>query len=338
MSRFLKWLQFFADGASGGDGGDGAGTGVNSADAGQNAGVEADDAGQRLVELGVPRDKAAKYAKRMPKRQFQRTQNADPPAAQDAPTDKRAETPDKGTEAASSDWDTFFQIPENKQRLESMMAERGKSATAERSAAQQQMDKLSSALELLSARYGKKTDDIDGLVEAITGDDLFFEDKALETGESVEKVKSEWQKEREAAKRQQEEREAALQQRFRDMLRQADDVKKEYPGFDFNSEIQNPDFVHMTAAKEAGGLGWDVRKAYRAAHQDEIEQQTVQALASKARADAQKVAQTNQSRPRENGGAAPTAVTGGSYSSARALFAKMTPEERLAYVKSLRRR
>ena len=68
MSGIWKWLQFFADGASGGDGGDGAGTGVTSADAGQSAGVRTDDAGQRLEKLGVPREQAEKHRKRMEKR------------------------------------------------------------------------------------------------------------------------------------------------------------------------------------------------------------------------------------------------------------------------------
>lgn len=169
MSVDFKWLQIFADGASGGDGGDGAGTGVTSADAGQ-AGVIADDAGQRLEALGVPKDKAEKYAKRMKKNQ--------PAAEKPAETEAQQPAEQPQQKASMPSWDEFMQSPENKQRLESMMAARGRNATEARNAAEEQMAKLAPALELLSARYGKEAKDgqydIDALIEAVTGDDCRY--------------------------------------------------------------------------------------------------------------------------------------------------------------------
>lgn len=325
----FKWLQFFADGASGGDGGDGAGTGVTSADAGQNAGVVADDAGQRLEALGVPKDKAEKYAKRMKK--IPRDEKPADPPAEPAPQEEPQQ-------AAMPSWDDFMKTPENKKRLEEMMAARGRSATEDRNAAQEQMTKLSSALELLSVRYGKEAKngqyDIDGLVEAITGDDLFFEDKALQSGESVEKVKADWQKQREDAQRQQQEREQLLQKRFMEMQQQVPIVQQEYPNFDFNREMENPEFVHLANSRELGGMGWDLRKAFRAVHQDDIERQQAEAIAQRVKADTARVVQSNQTRPRENGNAAPAPSPANDYESARARFRNMTPEERLRYIKS----
>ena len=329
MSGKKRWLQFFADGgASGGDGsGDGADAGVTSADAGQNAGVEADDAGQRLEALGVPKDKAEKYGKRMKKK------------AEAAPkTENVQEQEQTQQQAAMPSWDEYFQIPENKQRLESMMAARGRNATEDRNAAQEQMAKLAPALELLAARYGKQAKDgqynIDEIIEAVTSDDLFFEDKALETGESVDKVKSDWRKEREEAQRQQEARRQTLQNRFMEMQRQVPIVQQEYPGFDLSTEMQNPDFVHFVNARELGGMGWDLRKAFRAVHQEEIEKQQAEAIAKRVKSDTARVVQSNQSRPRENGSNAAPSVPANDYDSMRAMFRKMTPEERLRYIKA----
>lgn len=334
MSDNFKWLQFFADGASGGDGGgSGAGTGATPADAGQDAGVEADDAGQRLEALGVPKDKAAKYGKKMAQRgQFAEKAQS----AETAETDQQS----KPQQAAMPSWDEYFQIPENKQKLESMMAARGKNATEERNAAQEQMAKLAPALELLATRYGKEAKDgqydIDELIEAVTGDDLFFEDKALETGESVDKVKADWQKQREANQQQQQQREQALQKRFREMQQQVPVVQQEYPNFDFNREMENPEFVHLANSRELGGMGWDLRKAFRAVHQDEIEQQQAEAIAQRVKTDAARVVQSNQARPRENGSAAAAPAAASDYESAMARFRRMTPEERLSYIKGVR--
>lgn len=341
MFNRMKWLQFFADGgASGGDGsGDGADAGVTSADAGQSTGVQAADAGRRLEDLGVPKDKAEKYGKRMAKKlQAAAAAQATESAASEKPEDAKGQKQQQAAGNGMPSWDEYMQIPENKQRLESLMAARGRNATADRNAAQEQMAKLAPALELLAARYGKQAKDgqydIDAIIEAVTGDDLFFEDKALETGESVDKVKSDWHKEREEAQRQQDARRQMLQNRFMEMQRQVPIVQQEYPSFDLSTEMQNPDFVHFVNARELGGMGWDLRKAFRAVHQEEIEQQQAEAIAKRVKSDTARVVQSNQSRPRENGSNAAPSVPANDYDSMRAMFRKMTPEERLRYIKA----
>lgn len=349
MSDNFKWLQFFADGgASGGDGGSGgAGTGVSSADAGQNAGVQADDAGQRLEALGVPRDKVEKYRRQMAKKASGRRLAEQKPApgqndgakAEAAPPQNDAEKREEAGKVMPP-WDEYMQVPENKQRLESMMAARGRIATEERTAANELMAQFAPALELLGARYGQEAKDgqydIGKLVEAITGDDLFFEDKALETGESVDKVRDDWKKEREDAQKQQREREQMLRDRFMEMQRQVPIVQQEYPNFDFNKEMGNPEFVHLANSRELGGMGWDLRRAFRAVHQDDIERSQAEAIAQRVKSDTARVVQSNQARPRENGNAAAKVAPAHDYASARAMFRNMTPEERLAYVKNLR--
>lgn len=320
MSGKWKWLQFFADGASGGDGGD-AGAGVTSGDAGQNTGVKTDDAGQRLEKLGVPREKADKFRKSMAKRGVK-------PQPEEAPAD------------SDKEWDDFMAKPAHQQRMQNMMAERGKSATEARNAAQEQiavaqeqMKKLDPLMQLLARRYSVEASNVDAVIKAATEDDLFFEDEALERGESVSKVKSDWQKSREDQQKQAEEREKELQEHFWKMQQQADELKQEFPNFDFQQELKNPEFLFLTSpqikalAESFGCTPYDVRKAFKAAHMEEIEKQQVEAVASRAKADAARAAQAGQARPKENGSsAAPFNATPN--------LKTMTKEERLAWILS----
>ncbi len=360
-----KWLQFFADGgASGGDGGSsGAGTGVTSADAGQSTGAETADAGRKLEDLGVPKDKAEKYRQRMEKRNGKRgkptapAQNASEQVEGKAGNDRSGGSFDSGSSASAQDdsgtakapvdVDAVLKIPEVQQRVQEMMAARGKSATEERSAAQEQTAKLAPALDLLSVRYGIEAKDgqydLDKLVEAITGDDLFFEDKAIETGESVDKVKADWKKDRETAQRQQQERQQQMQEAFykaqnrgSQLLQQVPELLKEFPNFAYDREMQNPEFVHLVNSRELGGMGWDLRRAYRAVHQDEIEKNLVNGAAKIAKQQAARAQQAGQARPRENGGSSAPVAIGNDYASMREKFAKMTSEERRAYMRAAR--
>lgn len=343
-----KWLQIFADGASGGDGGDGAGAGVTAADAGRNEGVTADDAGQRLERLGVPKDKAERYRQRMekkgknpyrpaatsPKGGSENASKGDSESEQGSKSETAApengQSTKSGTDEAADkpDVDKILAIPEVQQRIQSMMAERGRSATDTKRAADAQMSKLAPVFELLATRYGIKAGetgefDTDAIIQAVTGDDLFFEDKALETGESVEKVKSDWKKGHEEAEKAQRERMKLLADNFYKMQQQAPILKQEYPNFDLQRELQNQDFLRLTAPD----VGWDVRRAYRAAHQDEIEKQLVEAVAQRAKLDAARTVQAGQARPRENGGAQTGPVN------ATPDLRRMSREERLAYIR-----
>ena len=331
MSDKFKWLQFFADGgASGGDGGSGgAGTGVTSADAGQNTGVQAADAGRRLEDLGVPPEKAEKFRQRMAKKKGSGERIA---ASLSAPrNDSAAEQNANNAVTPNMDFDTFMKIPENQQRLQSMMAERGKAATEAKNAAQEQLGKLAPLLELLGSRYSVEAKDgqfdLDAIIQAATDDDLFFEDRALERGENVEKTKSEWRKAQAREAQEKQQREQMLQQRFMEMQQQVPDVLKEYPNFDLRTELGNPEFVHLVHSTGLGGMGWDLRRAFRAVHQDEIEKSVAEAAARQSMTDAARVVQSGQARPRENGSS--TAAV-----SATPNLKAMSHEERIAYMKA----
>lgn len=341
-----KLLQIFADGASGGDGGDGAGAGVTAADAGRNEGVTADDAGQRLERLGVPKDKAEKYRQRMEKKGknpyrpaatspnggSENASKGDGESGQKSKSETAApengQSSEAGTAAGKTDWDSFMAIPENQQRLQSMMAERGRSATKAKNTADEQMGKLAPVFELLATRYGIKAGetgefDTDAIIQAVTGDDLFFEDKALETGESVDTVKASWRKQQEQAAQQKQQRQQMLQDHFMKMQKQGEALKREFPNFDLQRELQNQDFLRLTAPD----VGWDVRRAFRAVHQEEIAKQEAEAIAQRAKLDAARTVQAGQARPRENGGAQTGPVN------ATPDLRRMSREERLAYIR-----
>lgn len=315
MSYRFDWLQFFADGASGGDGaGDGAAAGVDSGDAGRGT----------LEDLGVPHDKAERFRQRRKERGVKTEE-----PAKNAP----APEPEK---PKPMDWDSFMEIPENQQRLQQMMSDRGKKATEAKQQAEERMGKLSPVLELLASKYGLEMKDgqvdLDAVVKAVQDDDSYYEQKAEDLGVDVsvarqleqaamERRRAEAQARALKEQQAKQEREFQLQQHFYSMQQQSNKLKEMFPDFDLNRELQNPVFLQRTSPE--GGMS--VEDAFYSIHHDEIMQQQAEAIARRAKAD---VASTIRSgrHPRENGSSG-TAVV-----SATPNLKQMTKEQRRAYI------
>ena len=331
MTTIIKeWLQFFADGASGGAaGGDGAATGVTSADAGQSTGVTAADAGRSLEDLGVPHERAEKF------RQRKKAVPTEPAVEQQeaVPAEEQAQAANPAT-----DWDAFMEIPENKQRLQVMIAERGKQATAARQQAEAQLGKIAPMLELIASRYGLEAKDgqydLDALTKAVTDDDSYYERRAEDLGvdiavakqleqSNMERRRAEAQAQALQAQQQKQEREFQLQQHFRKMQQQAGELKKLFPDFDLQRELQNPRFMQLTSPEVA----MSVDDAFYSLHHDEIMEKQAEAIARRAKADAAAAIRSGV-RPRENGGSAMAAV------SSTPDLKHMTREQRAAYIKA----
>ena len=151
--------------------------------------------------------------------------------------------------------------------------------------------------------------DYDALTKAINDDDSYYEDKALEMGVSVETAKKIDRQEREDArnKAMEQRREAeqqetlqeqALRQHYESLVRQGEELKKIFPKFDLQKELENPVFVRMTAP----GKGiMSVADAYKAVHHDELQIAGMQITAQKT---AQKISndiQAGNRRPDESG-------------------------------------
>ena len=300
-----KWLnlQLFAGEGTGGEGGEGANTGDNGASA---------DAGQRLRELGVPEDKIrrrARYAAKAPETtaktedEPKAAENTEQVAAAENPTEEKTEKP------ARMSWDEIMADPEYNRQMQAVVQSRLKSSKG----AEEALAKVTPALELLARKY--KLDpskmDYDALAKAISDDDAYYEDKALQMGTSVETAKKIDQQERDT-ERQQKAAELSLQEQkirnhFISLENQATEFQKIIPGFNLQTELKNPAFLRMTSPN----VGISVRDAYYAVHHDEMQ---TAAMKATAKATAQNISnniQARQRRPDENGisGQAPSATT-----------------------------
>ena len=320
-----KWLdlQLFAGEGAGDGGGETAATGENSADAGH----------QRLLELGVPESKIRKnraYKLNTPapktveagQAKAQEQQPGQAAAANNPTEEKKTDTP------ARMSWDEIMADPEYNQQMQAVVQSRLRSAKG----AENTLSKLAPALELLARKHGLDPTNIDhdALAKAISDDESYYEDKALEMGVSVETAKKIDQQERDTARQQREQQKTLedqkMEQHIAKINRQAEEMKKVFPNFDLRTEMQNPAFVRMTHPN----VGMSVEAAYHAIHYKELQAAAMQVTAQKT---AQKISNSIQSgsrRPSENGtsGQAPSVTTFD--------YSKASPEQRNAFKQYIR--
>ena len=314
-----KWLnlQLFAGEGAGDSGGDGAATGENNADAGH----------QRLRELGVPADKirknrAYKLSAPAPKAaNHEQNQEQEPKQEQAAAAGNPTEET-KTNGPARMSWDEIMADPEYNKQMQSVVQSRLRTAKG----AEDTLGKLTPALELLARKYGQDPANIDydALAKAISDEDSYYEDKALEMGVSVETAKRIDQQERDTARQQREQQRTIEQQKFQQHImkleQQGEAMKQVFPNFDLRKELQDPRFARMTSPN----VGISVQDAYYAIHRNEIQAAAMQVTAQKV---AQKISndiQSGKRRPSENGtsGQAPSVTTFD--------YRNMSPEQRKA--------
>ena len=328
MTKF-KWLnlQLFA--------GEGTGSeGEGTATTGENATV---DAGQRLRELGVPEDKIRRRAKYNAK-PTETAANTDTEAKaseandneeQDAAVNNPAEENKTDTPARMS-WDEIMADPEYNKQMQAVVQSRIKSAKS----AEEALGKLTPALELLARKHNLDPAkmDYDALAKAISDDDGYYEDKALEMGVSVETAKKIDQQERDTARQQREEAQNLQEQKIRQhvvkLQQQGEAMKKIFPNFDLRTELQNPVFARMTSPN----VGISVEDAYYAVHRNELQTAAMQVTAQKTAQKISNSIQAGSRRPVEAGasGQAPSVTTFD--------YSKASREQREAFKKDLRER
>ena len=328
MTNF-KWLnlQLFAgEGAgAGGEGGEGANTGDNA-----NA-----DAGQKLRELGVPehliRRRASKYAAKAPETQAKTEE--EPKTEENTAQDAAAENPtEEKTDNAPArmSWDEIMADPEYNRQMQAVVQSRLKSAKG----AEEALAKLTPALELLARKHNLDPAkmDYDALTKAISDDDSYYEDRALQMGTSVETAKKIDQQERDTARQKKAEelsiQEQKIRNHFTGLEQQALEMKKMFPNFDLQTELKNPAFLRMTSPN----VGISVRDAYYAVHHDEMQTAAMQATAKATAQNISQNIQARQRRPDEAGisGQAPSATTFD--------YSKASREQREAFKRDLRAR
>ena len=314
-------LQLFAGEGTGDGGGEGAAPGADTA-------VDAEQ--QRLLELGVPADKIRKRAKGNAARPQAAPKSA--PQAQQPPQQQAASanpTEEPATEKpARMSWDEIMADPEYNKQMQSVVQSRLRSAKA----SEETLAKLTPALEVLARKH--KLDptkiDYDALAKAISDDDGFYEDKALEMGVSVETAKKIDQEERATARQQRAEQQTIQQQRIaqhiQSLEQQGEALKKTFPNFDLRAELRNPTFARLTAPNS----GLSLEDAYYAVHRKEIQAAAMQVTAQQTAQKISKSIQAGQRRPAENG-------TSGQAASVTTFdYSKASPEQRAAFKAHIR--
>ena len=164
---------------------------------------------------------------------------------------------------------------------------------------------LTPTLEMLAKKYGVDSSDIEALNKAISEDDSYYEEEALEKGMTVQQLKEIKKMEREnAALREQMEaqnRKDNAAQQYATWMRQAEEAKKLYPNLNFEAETQNPQFRQLLLA------GIDVGSAYMVIHKDEIIPAAMQYTAKQVEQKITNKVIANGARPTENGNSSQSA-------------------------------
>ena len=301
MTNKHKWLNLQLFAGEGDGGAEGAATGENSDAAGH----------QRLLELGVPADKIRKN----------RAYKVNPPAVKQEQKPEQAAAAENPTEEKPTDkptrmsWDEIMADPEYNKQMQATVQSRLRSAKG----AEETLGKLTPALELLARKHGLDPAkmDYDALAKAISDDESYYEDKALEMGVSVETAMQIDKQERDTARQQRQEAQTLEQQKiqrhFDSLQQQGEAMKKVFPDFDLRKELQNPAFVRMTSPN----VGISVEDAYYAVHRKELQTAAMQVAAQKTAQKVSNAIQAGSRRPTENGitGQAPS-VTNFNYRAA----------------------
>ena len=241
-----KWLnlQLFAGEGAGDGGAEGADAGENSVDAGH----------QRLLELGVPADKIRKnraYKRNAPapkpaeagQEELPEQKPQQDAAAEDPSEENKTDTPSRMS------WEEIMADPEYNKQMQATIQARLKNAKG----AEEVLGKITPALELLARKHGQDpaSIDYDALAQAISDDESFYEEKALEMGVPIETARKIDEQERDTARKQREQErtleQQKVQQHFMKLEQQGEKMKKVFPNFDLQTELKNPVFLRMTS-------------------------------------------------------------------------------------------
>lgn len=176
--------------------------------------------------------------------------------------------------------------------------------------------KMKEILGLQNIRYGLDAESksyLDDYMSAVQNDSKIFEDKAMEAGMSVDeymKVQRAEQIIRDNDKREQiRKQDEFTQNHVRNLVQQSEALKSEFPNFNIENEIANPQFKKLVDPPELGGAGLSVRNAFFALHNGDIMKATMNNAVNQAAINTANAVQTNKARPSENGLSSAQTVT-----------------------------
>lgn len=278
-------LTLFADGGGGAGAGAAAGAAPASGE-GANAGTQASantpsGSGHRAKTGALDNVVYGKQAQ---------TEDGTPSAAAAAvtaaePTSPAAEgNPAPTKEELRSKYKAFIESPEYKdihtEEFQALLNRRFKKTNEELAALTEKLNKLSPVIDSMMARYNIQDGDVSKLMAAFDGDQAYWEAAAEEAGMTVEQYKTTQRLMQENARLRQIEQQTkaatAAQQQVQRWLTEAEEAKATYPGFDLDTEYQNPRFVALLKS------GVPVKNAYETMHLDEIKHQLIVSTAQTA--------------------------------------------------------
>lgn len=270
-------LQLFSEGGEGGADTGAEGAGVTSDAADQN---------QNVAEMSLDEALGKK-----PNHKAEET-----PAKTDVPVKKAETKPDR-----QASYEAFLKEYKDLDdaRMQSVIQKRVKGLHEKLEASK----KYDAVHDILAKKYGVASDDADALVKAIEADDSMLEDEAFKKGVTVEELRSDMRFERREAEL--ERREKAIKAKeeadrtYAKWASETEELKKIYPQFNLNEELQNPEFRNLLSL-----AGVSMRTAYQAIHADEIIPSAMQYAAQQAEKDITDSIKANGSRPTDIGSSA----------------------------------
>lgn len=288
-------LQLFSDGgaSAGATAGDGADGGVNNG------------SGDPYDALGIPA-KAKHIVDKMPKNKQAGTTNTQT-------NENNEETPTGETSQRKAFKDVINEYgDEAKEFMNNAFSKR----LSKYKGIEEENAKMKEILGLQNIRYGLDTESksyLDDYMSAVQNDSKIFEDKAMEAGMSVDeymKVQRAEQIIRDNDRREQlRKQEELTQNHVRNLVQQSEALKSEFPNFNIENEIANPQFKRLVDPPELGGAGLSVRNAFFALHNSDIMKATMNNAVNQAAINTANAVQTNKNRPSENGLSSAQTVT-----------------------------
>lgn len=167
-------------------------------------------------------------------------------------------------------------------------------------ATQERLESYQPIIDTLSSRYGITDGDMGKLAQAIESDESLWAEAAEEAGMTVEQFRHVKQIEAENARfkaaQQQNIRQQMAQRQMEVWNGQVEEVRKSYPNFNLEDELNNPGFKAMLRA------GASIRNAYEATHLDDIKKSLVASTAQQTTKEVTDNIKAKGMRPTEVGG------------------------------------
>ena len=273
-------LQLFTEGGSAAGGGEGEGS---------EAEVQAGD----TLEDGTVVD--ANLASSM-------RENADmyPTRKRAAHAQGQQRTGESGQQAEAGEEPTPEEWAEAKKRFAKFYGNDVQSAVKDRfknqADANQKLESMNPMLEALMKKTGAES--VEELQDLIMNDDSLYQEEADAAGMPVEQYKAfkklQDEHDQMVAREQKQAQQLQMQQHIAGVRQQAEELKRMFPGFDLDQEMQNEDFVRMTAPG-----GYSVEQAFYALHGRDLFPQMMAYGVQTGKEQIARSIQANQARPIE---------------------------------------